>query len=379
MPHRENNLFNQIISDKNLFKAIYEVNKSHRWHHGHQPNRLTARIDETIPERIKDLRRIIIDGFEPAEPRISERYDESAEKWRTISEPRQWPDQYVHHALIQVLQPVLMKRMDFYCCGSIKNRGSQLAKASVEKWVRTDKTNTKYCLMCDIRHFYDSLLPEVVMSRMRHIIKDAKTLDLIERIINDGVHIGAYTSQWLANTVLQPLDDMIRTHGCAKYYVRYMDNITIFGRNKRKLRRLRESIQQWLNANGLELKHDWQIFKIDGKKTREPIAVGYRYGRTYTIIRKHNLKRIKRAINWFTNMEHQHKHITGAEASGIISRLGQLIHCNNYNLYKKLFKGQKILKRLKQIVKRDRQLYNLKWEEYLAQRAEKRKKRELTE
>lgn len=72
--------------------------------------------------------------------------------------------------------------------------------------------------------------------------------------------IGSYTSQWFANTVLQPLDRLIRESGLCKHYVRYMDNLTIFGSSKRKLKKLRVLVEKWLNAHQLRLKADWQIF-----------------------------------------------------------------------------------------------------------------------
>lgn len=100
---RVNNLFEKIISDENLRKAIQEVNKSHHWHKNHQPNKCTAWVEITIEDRIKDLRNIILNGFQPKPAHISIRWDASAQKFRKINEPIQWPDQYIHHALIQVL------------------------------------------------------------------------------------------------------------------------------------------------------------------------------------------------------------------------------------------------------------------------------------
>lgn len=100
---RVNNLFEKIVSTKNLELAIHEVNKSHHWHKNHQPNKCTAWVELTKARRIKDLRDIIINGFQPKKAHISTRWDASAQKFRQISEPVQWPDQYVHHALIQVL------------------------------------------------------------------------------------------------------------------------------------------------------------------------------------------------------------------------------------------------------------------------------------
>ena len=87
---------------------------------------------ETKEERVVELRQIIIDGFEQKKPHVSQRWDASARKWRTVSEPAQWPDQYVHHALIQVLQPVFMRGMDYYCCGSIRDRGPHHARKAIE-------------------------------------------------------------------------------------------------------------------------------------------------------------------------------------------------------------------------------------------------------
>lgn len=127
---------------------------------------------------------------------------------------------------------------------------------------------------------------------MRRLIKDEKVLDLIWRIVKDGILIGAYTSQWFANAVLQPLDHLIREDkDRATHYVRYMDNLTFFGSNKRKMRRLMQKIAAWLEAHDLKLKEDWQIFPT---AKRLPIAVGYRYGRGYTLLRKHTLFRLKR-------------------------------------------------------------------------------------
>lgn len=362
---RVGNLFEKIISDENLSFAIDEVNRSHHWKSHHRPNGCTAWIEETKQERIEDLRRIIVNGFEQKPPNVTRRWDANAQKWRTVSEPAQWPDQYVHHALVQVLQPIFMRGMDFYCCGSIKKRGPHHGRKAIERWMKKDRKGTKYELTGDIRHFYDSLKPEIVMARMRQLIKDRRTLDLIWRIVKDGILIGAYTSQWFANTVLQPLDRTIRESGLCKYYVRYMDNLTIFGPNKRKLRKLRELIQKWLTAHSLQLKGDWQIFPT---KSRMPDAMGYRYGRSYTIPRKRKLLRLKRAAARYRKRRNSGKRILAGAASSLISRLGQLKHCNNVHLYRIIFRGERLVRELKIIIRNKSRKETLTWSTYLAQR-----------
>lgn len=382
---RAKNLFERLISDENLSFAIDEVNRTHHWRTHHRPNRCTAWVEETKPERVKELREILVNGFEQKPPHVTQRWDASARKWRTVSEPAQWPDQYVHHALIQILQPTLMRGMDYFCCGSIRGRGPLHAQKAIAEWMRSDLKGTKYEFCGDIHHFYESLKPEVVMDRMRQLIKDRRVLDLIWRIIKDGVLIGAYTSQWFANTVLQPLDQLIRDSGLCKHYTRYMDNLTIFGSNKRKLRKLKIIVEDWLAAHQLKLKTDWQIFPTakqtarvplkpprngyERPKDRLPDAVGYRFGRGYTIPRKHNLLRLKRAIARVRRRKRQGKRIMAGAASSILSRLGQLKHCNNHNLYRLLFKGERLMRELKNLVRQKQRKEELTWNTYLERRA----------
>ena len=75
----------------------------------------------------------------------------------------------------------------------------------------------------------------------------------------------------VANTVLQPMDRLIRESGLCKHYVRYMDNLTIFGSSKRKLKKLRVLVETWLNAHQLRLKDDWQIFPTVRRHPRIPL------------------------------------------------------------------------------------------------------------
>ena len=336
MPKRvgkNDELWRQLISDENLLLAINEVNRTHHWRSHHRPNTCTAWVEETKQERVKELREIIVNGFVQKPPRVTRRWDASAQKWRTVSEPAQWPDQYVHHALIQVLQPVFMRGMDFYCCGSIKKRGPHHGRQAIERWMEKDPKGTKYEFSGDIYHFYESLKPEVVMARMRQRIKDRLVLDLIWRIIKDGVMIGAYTSQWFANVVLQPLDNLIRQSGLCRRYERYMDNLTVFGPNKRHLKKLRVLVEKWLNDHQLRLKEDWQIFPT---ASRLPSALGYRFGRGYTLLRKRNLLRLKRGLAKYRKRKRQGRRISRRLAAGLLSRLGQLRHCNHVGVYERM-------------------------------------------
>lgn len=87
--------------------------ESHRWvKYPKKRNSMAQWLENTIDERIPELRKMLEDGFEPSPVTKKRRYDVNAGKWRDIAEPRLYPDQCVHHALIQVLEPVMMRGMD---------------------------------------------------------------------------------------------------------------------------------------------------------------------------------------------------------------------------------------------------------------------------
>ena len=325
---RVDNLFETLISDENIFLAIQEVNKTHRYGYHHRPRKVVQWIESTMPERVVELREIIIDGFQQKPGSRSRRYDQSARKWRNIWEPVLWPDQYVHHILIQVLKPVFLRRMDPWCCGSVPGRGTIYGVRGIQKWMKNDLEGSAWCMELDIHHYYDSLTKEVVMGVMRKQIKDARVLSLIEATLVEGVPIGSYCSQWYANAVLQECDRAIRKAG-AKHFVRYVDNFTIFVENKQKARELIRVISGEIGKLGLILKKNWQYFPT---RKRMPNALGYRYGHGYTLIRKPNLLRLKRQAARAKKRLTNGKPIPRSMAAGILSRCGQLCHCNAYRL-----------------------------------------------
>ena len=333
---RARNLFEKLVSDENLTLAIDEVNRTHRWHPHHKPNRVVRWVDETKQERVAELREIIERGFEPSPATPKRRWDKSAGKWRNIYEPRLWPDQYVHHALVQALQPAMMRGMDPWCCGSIRGRGIHYGRRAMAKWNKNDPKGTRWCAELDIHHFYESLRPDVVLDRMRQLVKDHRVLDLVERVTRNGILIGAYCSQWFANTTLQPMDHLIRESGLRiSHYIRYMDNITIYARSKRTLDKVIRLVDQWLRQHGMRLKDNWQKFRTDD---RLPCALGYRYGRGYTLLRKRNLFRMARQLRRYYRKIRRRQRIPISMAVGLLSRLGQLRHCNSTRIYKRLVK-----------------------------------------
>ena len=350
---RAKNLFPILISHDNLAKAIDEVNKTHKFSHG-RVNKTAIWVELTKENRINDIRNIIESGYVPKPTRHIRRYDHSACKWRDIQEPALWPDQYIHHAVVQACQQIFMRGMDYWCCGSIRGRGTARGIKGIKHWMEGDPKGTKYCAELDIRHFYDSLTHDVVMNRMRQLIKDKRMLNVIDHMTSNGIMIGAYYSQWMANVVLQPLDHMIREECKADHYLRYMDNLTLFHHNKKELHQTVKRIEKWLNEHDLELKANWQVYlcgfrqitearrlnwsedKRRRLKPRLPSALGYRFGRGYTLLRKHTLLRAKRKTRKAQKKTDEKQPLDHRQAAGMISRLGMLNHCNACDIRRRL-------------------------------------------
>lgn len=100
------------------------------------------------------------------------------------------------------------------------------------------------------------------MSLLAKHIKDRYVLNLLNTIVEsggDGLPIGYYTSQWLANFYLQGIDHYIKEELGVKYYVRYVDDMVFFDSNKRRLRHIIPLLTaHMLNEGyGLTLKDNW--------------------------------------------------------------------------------------------------------------------------
>lgn len=303
------------------------------------------------------------------------RWDRNADsgrgKWRDINEPLLWPDQYVHHAVMQPMIPYIMRSMDKYCIASVPGRGNSYGVKALKKWMKNDVPGTRFALECDIYHCFEELDPPYVIEALKRVFKDNETLWLCDAMMEYGVLIGAFFSAWFLHLTLRPLDLMIhQSKYGVTHYLRQMDNFTIFSSNKRALRKLLEDIKQWLASVGLKLKGNWQIFRVGftpkvarahadlsekkqhHRKPRLPSALGYRFGHGYTILRKHNLFRLKQSLHLYYYRRDRNRLISFKRASGLISRLGQLRKCNHFRILQRFYQPKTMFD-LKKVVRKE--------------------------
>ena len=292
--------------------------------------------------------------YVPTVPRKIRIFDNSCRKERDIKVVPYYPDGIIQQLAVYAMKGVLMRGMYRWSCASIPGRGNSCAANYVKKHLKEDPKGTKYCGKFDIHHYYPTISKQKMMDALRRKIKDEKFLNLVEMIIRSdpdpGISIGFYLNQWLANFFLEPLDHFICTLKGVKYYVRNMDDIVILGGNKKKLHRAREHISRYLETMlGLKLKDNWQIFKTD---SRGIDFVGFRFFHGRTILRRRNFQKLRRNARTARRFLETHRKIPPHVAAGLLSRAGQLRHCNGQNIFDKYIKPIGI-NRLKAIVRKD--------------------------
>ena len=269
---RIGNLYDKICQEDNIRLAIRNASKGKR--HRRQVRRVLEQEDRAVEQIIATLRS---GSYTPRPARTKIIRDGAAGKEREITIPAFYPDQIIQWAVMQVLEPVFMKGMYRYCCGSVPGRGGLAAKRYVERALKEKKS--RYILKLDIRKFYPSVSHAKLKQLLAKRIKDKPLLALLGTIIDrggPGLPIGFYSSQWFANFYLQEVDHYIKQELKIPYYVRYVDDMVLMGPNKRKLHRARMALQGYLSSNAYELavKDNWQLWR---KGTRPLDFVGYRF------------------------------------------------------------------------------------------------------
>lgn len=175
-------------------------------------------------------------------------------------------DRVMHHAIMNVLEPVFERQFIFHAYACRKGKGSHKAVNYAFKKARTHK----YFLKLDVRKYFDNIDHLVLKKLLSKIIKDVECLNLLFALIDSygmvvstcsttasgkGLPIGNLTSQFFANYYLSLLDHYVLEQLKPCGYVRYMDDFLLFDDSKEKLKIFLTQIENFCkNELILELK-----------------------------------------------------------------------------------------------------------------------------
>lgn len=359
-------LYKEVCSLDNCRAAILKASKGKRNH------RSVKKILTNLEDRAEELQRMLTEhSYTPSPYTIRYINDGIKLKRRRLAKAPFWPDQCIHHALDNVMEEVILHGMDPYCCGSVRGRGAEWAKQGITKWIRKKPKKSKYVLKLDIHKYFDSINHDDLMESIRRKVKDPEVLWLYRTILDSynsvdpdvstedhevfrigyGIPIGIDPSRWLCNLFLEQTDRKIRTFlGKNYFFTRYMDDIVVIGPNKRKLHKLKDYLDLQLSKIHLELKDNWQIFRLD---SRPLDFLGYKfYADGHLEIRKSILKRIKRKIRKLETMPK----ISPRNAAGMIAYMGWVQGSDSQYFYDHYINGKVKIKRLRRIISHEGKL-----------------------
>ncbi len=332
---RKGNLYEQIVSVENCKQAIYNASK-HK-HSRKEVDMVLNFINDYAQDLSEHLQRL--DFLTPYRHKVIN--DGLSGKERDLQIPSFFPDQCAHHAIVQVLKPIVEKSSYYWSCANIPGRGIDRACRGVERATRRDPAHSKYCVKLDIRKFYPSIPHDKLKARLREVIKDEKAIKLIEVVIDShspGLPIGNYTSPWLAELYLQPVDYFIKQSEGVRHYVRYADDMVLIDSNKRKLRNTMYNVIEFVRALGLEIKSNYQLFKIyKNGKGRKIDFVGKCFGIGVTTIRKRRALALMRQSRTIQKLQANDEPIPIKWAIGFMSRSACFKHTDSYCMRRKYY------------------------------------------
>jgi len=291
-----NNLYPQIISFENLYRAAVEASLG---------KRTKTDVAEFLLNREKEIFRIKREletgNYQPGGYRTF--YVKEYGKKRKIS-AADFRDRVVHHAFCQIIEQIFDKTFIFQSFACRVGKGTHIAIKTAERYLRQNS----YVFQGDIVKYFENIKHETLLAILKKKISDIKTMNLAQLIIfswnkdlGRGVPIGNLTSQFFANLYLNELDYFIKFKLCNKYYVRYMDDFILFGKNKKELWNCRAEISKFLSEK-------LTLFMHKRKSAVYPTAngvpfLGFRIFNKYRRIKNANVVRFMRRIyklkKWF--------------------------------------------------------------------------------
>lgn len=314
------NLFESIV-EKDNFKVAQQLSRQGK------SRRKEIRIFESnLDENLEEIRQLVINKkFHTAKYRSKKIYEP---KERIIYILPYAPDRIVQHAIMNILVPYMEKMFitDSFAC--ITGRGQTRASLRTMEAVRRNK----YCLKCDIHHFYPSINQNILSEMYHKKFRDKDFLYLMDDIIFSfpggyNCPIGNYTSQWNGNFYLTPLDNFCKHELRIRDYIRYCDDFLLFSDDKAYLHDCRKRIEDFIG------KYELTYSKADVFSVKQGIDFcGYRHFDNYILLRKSTAKKeIKRL-----------KELPGEFESGLITKdemrstidsiMGWQKHANTHNL-----------------------------------------------
>lgn len=342
---RKGNLYNSIVSFGTLLAASRKARRGKRF------KASTARFEYNLERNLFDLsKKLEAQTWRPGPYREFYIYEP---KPRKIS-AAPYEDRVVQHALCFVIEPIFDKTFihDNYACR--KGKGTHKAVDRFTYYAR----RFKYVLKFDIARYFPSIDHERLKEKIRRKIKCVKTLCLVDLIIDSsnpqdgglfyypgddlftplerrkGIPIGNLTSQIFALVYLNDIDHFIKEKHPEAGYIRYMDDMAVFGDDKNTLWEILDEVKPLIEQARLNLKSGASMvypteFGVD--------YLGYKLYPGHRKVRGQNVVRYRRRLKKLQN-QYAVGEISLADINASVqSWIGHVSHADSWRLREELF------------------------------------------
>jgi len=184
-------------------------------------------------------------------------------------------DRVVHHALMNVIEPLFERQFIFDSYANRKGKGTHAALDRCTYFLRRHD----YVMHLDVRRFFPAIDHEVLLAILSRTIGDESVMKLVEKIIASGagvqadeyemiyfpgdnmfsanrprgLPIGNLTSQHWANVYLNEFDQYAKRILKCHAYIRYVDDVLLFANDKAILNEWRNKVISFLQSLRLTL------------------------------------------------------------------------------------------------------------------------------
>lgn len=273
--------------------------------------------------------------FRTSEPRFERRFCES--KWRILSKVN-YMDHVAHHALLNVIQPYLIRSYHYESAASVKGRGIDYAIKHVRRYIDKHATVDLYWAQMDFVKCFHNINRQKLYDRLCLKFKDEGIRYMLHDILwalrdhnglepqdgSKGVGIGLTPVQPLVNFHFNDMDRAVSRIKGIKYF-RYSDNVLVIGFTAKQVHEAITLVKEYASQVLDQPMHlNIGIQKLTD--TKPIIFIGRKFFRTHTLLKNMTKYKILRKA----------KKLTGERWKQVMtSYKGMLMHIDGLHLWQK--------------------------------------------
>jgi retron-type reverse transcriptase len=324
MGKKHRNLYSQIYDWDNILEAYKQARK------GKTYSSSFLHFKEYYLSNLRHLQSRLIQRVWEPDPQLVFYIQDP--KTRLIS-CQSFRDRVLHHALVQVVGPILDKAMmpQVYACrvglGTHKcvNRVQQLLRQNPDKWI----------LHIDFSKFFPTIPQDLLLKFIEKKVTCQDTLNLIKKVLTvqpEGLPIGALTSQIFCNYWGGKLDRYIAATAGGSF-VRYMDDAAIIVPSKKEGLLFKEDFSRFVKEEMNQTIGKWKLSSVKQGIT----FCGFRIKLTHKLIKRQSLIRQRHKLKtalahddhdaWRRSLSAWMGHVRHADGFHALRHLGLAVSC----------------------------------------------------